>query len=103
MNLVSQRHLCRAAFRQSDSCEHIWRNYFCMSSEPKQTPSSAEGFIDERQLLAKLPISRRTLFNWRASGKIPCVRLGGRRILFHWPSVEAALLRYQRGGNFGVR
>jgi hypothetical protein len=23
------------------------------------------------------------------------VRLGGRRILFHWPSVEAALLRYQ--------
>jgi hypothetical protein len=31
------------------------------------------------------------------SGKIPFVRLGGRRILFHWPSVEAALLRYQRG------
>jgi hypothetical protein len=42
-----------------------------------------------------LPISRRTLFNWRMTGKIPCVRLGGRRILFHWPSVEAALLRYQ--------
>jgi hypothetical protein len=32
------------------------------------------------------------------TGKIPCVRLGGRRILFHWPSVEAALLRHQRGG-----
>jgi predicted site-specific integrase-resolvase len=46
-------------------------------------------------LLARLPISRRTLFNWRTTGKIPCVRLGGRRILFHWPSVEAALLRYQ--------
>jgi predicted DNA-binding transcriptional regulator AlpA len=55
-------------------------------------------FIDEKQLLARLPISRRTLFNWRTTGKIPCVRLGGRRILFHWPSVEAALLRYQRGG-----
>jgi predicted site-specific integrase-resolvase len=63
--------------------------------QPKQTSSSEADFIDEKQLLAKLPISRRTLFNWRASGKIPCVRLGGRRILFHWPSVEAALLRYQ--------
>jgi len=55
-------------------------------------------FIDEKQLLSKLPISRRTLFNWRMTGKIPCVRLGGRRILFHWPSVETALLRHQRGG-----
>jgi hypothetical protein len=54
-------------------------------------------FINEKQLLAKLPISRRTLFNWRTSGKIPYVRPGGRRILFHWPSVEAALLRLQRG------
>jgi predicted DNA-binding transcriptional regulator AlpA len=52
-------------------------------------------FINEKQLLARLPISRRTLFNWRTTGKIPWVRLGGRRILFHWPSVEAALLRHQ--------
>jgi predicted DNA-binding transcriptional regulator AlpA len=72
----------------------IWKNT-SMNSEPKQTPSGEAGFIDEKQLLTKLPISRRTLFNWRASGKIPCVRLGGRRILFHWPSVEAAILRYQ--------
>ena len=59
---------------------------------------SESGFIDQKQFLARLPISRRTLFNWRTTGKIPCVRLGGRRILFHWPSVEAALLRHQRGG-----
>jgi hypothetical protein len=64
----------------------------------KQTPSGEAGFINEKQLLARLPVSRRTLFSWRMTGKIPCVRLGGRRILFHWPSVEAALLRYQRGG-----
>jgi predicted DNA-binding transcriptional regulator AlpA len=63
-----------------------------------QTPAGEGGFIDEKQLLARLPVSRRTLFNWRKTGKIPCVRLGGRRILFHWPSVEAALLRHQRGG-----
>jgi excisionase family DNA binding protein len=58
----------------------------------------ASGFIDEKQLLALLPVSRRTLFNWRASGKIPFVRLGGRRVLFHWPSVERTLLRNQIWG-----
>jgi predicted site-specific integrase-resolvase len=75
----------------------MWENA-AMNSEPKQMPSSEDGFINEKQLLSKLPVSRRTLFNWRVSGKIPCVRLGGRRILFHWPSVESALLRHQRGG-----
>ena len=75
----------------------MWKNA-AMNSEPKQTPSGEAGFINEKQLLARLPVSRRTLFSWRMTGKIPCVRLGGRRILFHWPSVEAALLRYQRGG-----
>jgi hypothetical protein len=69
-----------------------------MSDNAIQTaPPCDAGFIDEKQLLARLPVSRRTLFNWRTSGKIPCVRLGGRRILFHWPSVEAALLRQQKG------
>jgi predicted site-specific integrase-resolvase len=57
-----------------------------------------QGFISENELLDRLPISRRTLFKWRAAGKIPCVKLAGRRILFHWPSVEAALLRHQQGG-----
>ena len=66
--------------------------------EQSQTPAGEVGFIDEKQLLARLPVSRRTLFNWRTTGIIPCVRLGGRRILFHWPSVEAALLRHQHGG-----
>jgi hypothetical protein len=67
-------------------------------AEQNQTPAGGAGFINQKQLLARLPISRRTLFNWRTTGKIPCVRLGGSRILFHWPSVEAALLRHQRGG-----
>ena len=61
------------------------------------TPDGSD-FIDEKQLLARLPVSRRTLFAWRASGRIPFVRLGGRRIFFHWPSVKAALLRNQYGG-----
>ena len=53
-------------------------------------------FLDEKEILARIPISRRTLFNWRAAGKIPAVSIG-RRNLFHWPSIEAALLRQQRG------
>jgi hypothetical protein len=61
-------------------------------------PASGDSFLDEKQILARLPICRRTLFNWRASGKIPHVKIG-RRNLFHWPSVEAALLRQQRGGD----
>ena len=63
-----------------------------------ESDKELKAFIDEKQLLVRLPVSRRTLFNWRAAGKIPSVRLGGRRVLFHWPSVEAALLRMQRGG-----
>ena len=39
MNLVSQRHLFRAVFWQSDSCEHVWRNYFYMGSEVKDSVS----------------------------------------------------------------
>ncbi len=54
-------------------------------------------FITEMQLLRKLQVSRRTVFSWRIAGKIPTVKLG-RRTLYHWPSVEAALLRCQRGG-----
>ncbi|HEY5345889.1 MAG TPA: helix-turn-helix domain-containing protein [Verrucomicrobiae bacterium] len=70
-----------------------------MSIENSETPAAKADFISKKQLLERLPVSRRTLFSWRKSGKIPSVRLGGRRILFHWPSVEATLLRHQRGGN----
>jgi predicted site-specific integrase-resolvase len=59
-------------------------------------PASGENFLDEKQLLTRLPICRRTAFNWIQQGKLPCVKIG-RRKLFHWPSVEAALLRLQRG------
>jgi len=68
-----------------------------MLKDIHQTASASEKtFLDEKQILARLPVSRRTLFNWRASGKIPSVKIG-RRNLFHWPSVEAALLRIQKG------
>jgi predicted site-specific integrase-resolvase len=59
--------------------------------------ASEKTFLDEKQLLTRLPISRRTAFTWVQTGKLPCVKIG-RRKLFHWPSVEAALLRQSRGG-----
>ena len=58
-------------------------------------PSEA-GFINEKQLLARLPISRRTAFNWIQQGKLPVVKIG-RRKLYHWKSVTDALLRIQKG------
>lgn len=59
-------------------------------------PPGEAGFLDEKELLKRLPISRRTLFSWRYSGKLPFVNLGGRRNLYHWPSIQEALLRHQR-------
>jgi predicted site-specific integrase-resolvase len=63
----------------------------------QSAPPSEAGFINEKELLKRIPVSRRTAFTWVQSGKLPCVKIG-RRKLFHWPSVEVALLRQQRNG-----
>jgi predicted site-specific integrase-resolvase len=60
------------------------------------TENGDDGFLSADELLKKLPVSRGTLHNYVKQGVIPCVRLGGRRILFHWPSVQESLLRRQR-------
>lgn len=60
-----------------------------------ESESQWKAFLDEKELLKRLPICRRTAFNWIKQGKLPCVKIG-RRKLFHWPTVEAALLRQQR-------
>jgi len=68
-----------------------------MANDAIQTaPASQEKFLSENELLTRLPISRRTCFNWIQQGKLPVVKIG-RRKLFHWKSVEAALLRIQKG------
>ena len=67
-----------------------------MSENQTATASQNEKFLSENELLTRLPICRRTAFNWIQEGKLPCVKIG-RRKLFHWPTVEAALLRQQRG------
>ena len=59
--------------------------------------SGERAFMDEKELLTKLPISRRTLGNWKATGVLPYIKIG-RRCLYDWASVHGALLRRQRGG-----
>ena len=65
-------------------------------SGPNRATSAETGFIDEKRLLARLPISRRTLGNWKAKGILPYIKIG-RRCLYDWTSVQGALLRRQRG------
>lgn len=104
LNLTGQLTLDSKSLGQFHYAEHP------PASNPNRTPNLPATqnqtevgevvFISEKELLARLPISRRTLFAWRMAGKVPWVRLSGRRILFHWPSVEIALLRRQRGGEW---
>jgi hypothetical protein len=65
--------------------------------DDQTAPASGEvNFLDEKQLLTRIPISRRTLGNWKANG-FPFIKIG-RRCLYSWSNVEAYLLRQQRGG-----
>ena len=126
VNLVSQRHLCCTVFRQSDSCEHILRTYFCMSNETKNSvsvsplrtntvPFRASQFVCERD--GNLPVwvrapkhghefysgcSRPKLYEWVAKGFIRSVsirepgRIKGVR-LFHLASILAFIERCEAG------
>lgn len=68
------------------------------NTEPAEAAHTADrNLLGESELLLRLPVSLRSIRNWRAAGKLPYIRLG-RRVLYHWPSVEAALLRHQKGG-----
>lgn len=53
-------------------------------------------FLEEHEILDRIPISRRTLSNWKKDGKIPYVKIV-KRVLYHWPSVSEALLRQSKG------
>jgi hypothetical protein len=60
-------------------------------------PAESAGFTDTAGLQKRIPMSRRAFYEWRRKGIIPSVQIGS-KILYHWPSVEAALLRHQNGG-----
>lgn len=62
------------------------------------TPRATGPFLKSQECARLIGVSVPTLDNWRRDGKIPFVRCPGRSVRFHWPSVEQALLRMQRGG-----
>jgi hypothetical protein len=65
---------------------------------PKESATPV-GFLTKKQVLERIPVCRRTFDEWLRKGLIPVIRLPrARRVLFHWPSVEAALRRYTTGG-----
>lgn len=64
---------------------------------PTQAAAPIAGLINEKQFLQNVPVSRKTLWKWKADGLIPYIKIG-RRCLYDWPTVHAALLRMQRGG-----
>jgi hypothetical protein len=67
---------------------------------PRVTPR--DGFLDERDIVGILvPVSKRTWQTWKEREIVPFIRVG-RRCLYHWPSVQQALLRKQRGGRLEV-
>ena len=63
---------------------------------PALPPQYERPFLTVADLQKKIPVSRRTIFAWRKAGWLPSVQAGGTKILFHWKSVEDALLRQQR-------
>lgn len=63
---------------------------------PTLPPQYERPFLTVAELQKKIPVSRRTIFAWRKAGWLPSVQAGGTKILFHWKSVEDALLRQQR-------
>jgi hypothetical protein len=71
-------------------------NAILNSTEPAAEAPDAV-IISEAELLRRVPVSRRTWYSWSNDGKVPTIKVG-RRSLYHWPSVVAALLRMQGGG-----
>jgi hypothetical protein len=60
-------------------------------------PHRDRQFLTNRQLQEILPLSRRSIFEWRRKGILPAIQVGS-KILYHRESVIAALLRRQNGG-----
>jgi hypothetical protein len=65
---------------------------------PKERAQQFNGFIDFATLHPLIPVCEKTLRDAIRKGLIPSIMLpGGRRRLFHWETVQAALLRMNRG------
>jgi predicted site-specific integrase-resolvase len=66
-------------------------------NQSNSAASQDEKFLSENEILKRVPVCRKTWFNWIKAGKIPVVKIS-RRKLYHWGNVQAALLRMERNG-----
>jgi len=81
----------------SASCRlPVWTCGHWHPRRTKPTLAGAAGFIDQKQLLARLPITAARV-QLGTTGIIPVCGWRAAHPV-HWPSVEAALLRHQHGG-----
>ena len=64
------------------------------------TAAEPKGFIDFATLTTRVPYSARRLRDLVQNGSIPSIRLpGGRKRLFDWSAVAAALRRHTTTAN----
>ena len=63
------------------------------------TPANIQrGYLRKHETALYMGVSRRTLSNLMAAGKIPYMRLTGRLVLFRVAALDKALEKFQIGG-----
>lgn len=63
---------------------------------PSGYETRADTFLTVTELAQRLKVRPRTIANLRKAG-LPSITMG-RRVLWHWPSVEKYMLQKQQGG-----
>ncbi|MDR1120685.1 MAG: helix-turn-helix domain-containing protein [Dysgonamonadaceae bacterium] len=63
--------------------------------ENYRPPFNGERFLTDKEIYRQLKVSRRTVQEWRYSGQIPYIQIGG-KILFRESDVQAMLDRHFR-------
>ena len=76
-------HFMGSLDRLLDSFEHLTANY--------RPTLGGERFFTDKEVSARLKVSRRTLQDYRNEGRIPYIQLGG-KILYRESDIEKMLL-----------
>lgn len=60
----------------------------------KELPDGDYGLSNTAQIAVKTNVSKRTVNNWLAQKKIPCIRISARCVRYYWPDVQRALAKF---------
>jgi hypothetical protein len=72
----------------------------CMNTKSSESQNQTT-LLTTKQLLARIPVCKRTLDNWKARGLLPYIKVGG-FCLYDWDRVQATLRANERGGTHPV-